>query len=110
VKRLLGGKETRASPKPDAVLKYAHHPIAMLGGLWESERVKWANDPEQDARPPVYILVCKDTAIAKVMHAWLTLTWQKTSFGTPVTHSIYCLLADESRLVSRMGFEPMLSP
>ena len=42
------------------------------------------------------------------------LTWQKTSFGTPVTHSIYCLLvddsADESRLVSPMGFEPMLSP
>src|SRR5204863_8742367 len=26
-----GGK--RASPKPEAILKYAHHPIAMLGGL-----------------------------------------------------------------------------
>ena len=41
------------------------------------------------------------------------LTWEKTSFGTPVTHSIYCFLvddsADESRLVSPMGFEPMLS-
>ncbi len=56
---------TRASPKPDAVLKYAHHPIAMLGGLWEAERERWANDPEHDARPPVYILVCKNTAIAK---------------------------------------------
>ena len=32
------------------------------------------------------------------------LTWQKTGFGTPVMHSIYCLLvddsADESRLVA----------
>jgi type III restriction enzyme len=64
---------TRASPKPDAVLKYAHHPIAMLGGLWEAERLKWADDPEHDARPPVYILVCKNTAIAKVMHEWLAL-------------------------------------
>ena len=25
----------------------------------------------EDARPPVFILVCKNTAIAKVMHAWL---------------------------------------
>ncbi len=26
---------TRANPKPEAILKYAHTPIAMLGGLWE---------------------------------------------------------------------------
>ncbi|MGC9199188.1 MAG: hypothetical protein ACP5E5_09645 [Acidobacteriaceae bacterium] len=64
---------TRTSPKPDAVLKYAHHPIAMLGGLWEAERVKWAEDPEHDARPPVYILVCKNTATVKVMYEWLAL-------------------------------------
>jgi type III restriction enzyme len=24
---------TRGSPKPEAVLKYAYHPIAMLGGM-----------------------------------------------------------------------------
>src|SRR5665811_2125253 len=35
-----GGK--RGSPKPEAILKYAHHPIAMLAGLWQEdiERVK----------------------------------------------------------------------
>ncbi len=30
-----GGK--RANPKPEAVLKWAHHPLAMLGGLWERQ-------------------------------------------------------------------------
>jgi type III restriction enzyme len=62
---------TRGSPKPEAVLKYAHHPIALLGGLWEKMREEWSADAEHDARPPVFILVCKNTAIAKVMHEWL---------------------------------------
>ncbi len=63
-----GGK--RANPKPEAILKYAHHPIAMLGGLWEKEREEWSQDPE-DTRPPVFILVCKNTQIAKVLYEWL---------------------------------------
>lgn len=63
-----GGK--KASPKPEAILKYAHHPIAMLGGLWEKERAEWAEQRE-DPRPPVFILVCKNTKIAKVMYEWL---------------------------------------
>jgi type III restriction enzyme len=63
-----GGK--RANPKPEAILKYANHPIAMLGGLWQKEleeRAKSGDDP----RPPVFILVCKNTAIAKVIYEWL---------------------------------------
>jgi type III restriction enzyme len=61
----------RGSPKPEAVLKWAHHPIAMLGGLWEKMREEWAAEPQRDGRPPVFILVCKNTAIAKVMYEWL---------------------------------------
>ncbi len=34
-----GGK--RAQVKPEAILKFAHHPIAMLGGLWEETRQEW---------------------------------------------------------------------
>jgi type III restriction enzyme len=63
-----GGR--KASPKPEAILKYAHHPIAMLAGLWEKLREEWrktSNDP----RPPVFILVCKNTQIAKVIFDWL---------------------------------------
>ncbi len=63
-----GGKS--ASPKPEAILKYASYPIAMLGGLWEEERQAWAKDGV-DSRPPVFIAVCKNTKIAKVVYDWL---------------------------------------
>jgi type III restriction enzyme len=61
---------SRGTPKPEAVLKYANHPIAMLGGEWEKLADEWRERGE-DARPPVYILICKNTAIAKVMYDWL---------------------------------------
>jgi len=63
-----GGK--KASPKPEAILKYAHHPIAMLGSLWEKECEERAR-MIADQRPPVFILVCKNTQIAKVIYEWL---------------------------------------
>ncbi|MDE0344020.1 MAG: DEAD/DEAH box helicase family protein [Deltaproteobacteria bacterium] len=63
-----GGR--RARVKPEAVLKYAHVPLAMLGGLWEALREEWERR-EDESRPPVFIIVCKDTALAKVIHQWL---------------------------------------
>lgn len=63
-----GGK--KAAPKPEAILKYAHHPMAMLGGLWEKEREDWIV-AGMTARPPVFILVCKNTQIARVFYEWL---------------------------------------
>ena len=62
-----GGK--RANPKPEAILKFAHHPIAMLGGLWEKDLKEWARSEE--GRPPVFILVCKNTQIARVVYEWI---------------------------------------
>lgn len=64
-----GGK--KGNPKPEAILKWAHTPIAMLGGLWEQTAGEWANDPEKQGRSPVFILVCKNTKIAKVVYHWL---------------------------------------
>ena len=61
---------TKASPKPEAVLKWANTPIAMLGGQWEKLRQESAAR-SSDPRPPVFILVCKNTRIAKVMYEWL---------------------------------------
>lgn len=63
-----GGK--RALPKPEAILKYAHTPIAMLAGLWEEDWRNQLDDPE-DKRPPVFIIVCKNTSIARVIYEWL---------------------------------------
>ena len=63
-----GGR--RARVKPEAVLKYAHVPLAMLGGLWEALREEWERR-EGESRPPVFIVVCKNTALAKVVYQWL---------------------------------------
>lgn len=63
-----GGR--RANPKPEAILRWANIPIAMLGGLWEELRREWASQKD-DLRPPVFILVCKNTKIAKVVYEWL---------------------------------------
>ena len=60
----------KANPKPEAILKYAQHPIAMLAGLWEEKRLEWEQNSD-DPRPPVFILVCKNTTIAKVIYEWL---------------------------------------
>jgi type III restriction enzyme len=60
---------THASPKPEAVLKWAHTPMAMLAGLWEAEREQWRKNGE--SRPPVFIMVCKNTALANVVFDWL---------------------------------------
>jgi type III restriction enzyme len=63
-----GGK--KESPKPEAILKYSNAPIAMLAGLWEELRQEWEKTKD-DPRPPVFIIVCKNTKIAKVMFEWL---------------------------------------
>jgi type III restriction enzyme len=64
-----GGK--RANPKPEAILKWANTPIAMLGGLWELERGKWLSERSHDPHPPIFIIICKTTKIAKVVHEWI---------------------------------------
>lgn len=60
----------RASPKPEAILKHAHTPIAILAGQWREEFER-QRALEPDGRPPVFIIVCKNTAIAKAVHEWL---------------------------------------
>lgn len=62
-----GGK--RASPKPEAILKWAHHPIAMLGGLWEATYREWSD--AGGVRTPVFIMVCRNTALANLIYDWI---------------------------------------
>jgi type III restriction enzyme len=90
------------NPKPEAILKYANHPIAMLAGLWQETLAasfkatadthpSGSFNPEPkatadrhssgsrlndatrdlDPRPPVFILVCKNTRLAKVLFEWI---------------------------------------
>jgi type III restriction enzyme len=62
-----GGRKGIA--KPEAILRYAYTPIAMLAALWDEQRERWAEDGE--ARPPVFIVVCKNTKLAEVVYQWL---------------------------------------
>jgi type III restriction enzyme len=62
-----GGRKGIA--KPEAILRYACTPIAMLAALWDELREQWQRDGE--ARPPVFILVCKNTKLAEVVYQWL---------------------------------------
>ncbi len=72
--RLTTGERggSRGNPKPEAVVKWAATPVAMLAGLWEELRAEWA-ERQDDPRPPVFIIVCRNTAIAKVVYEWLAL-------------------------------------
>ncbi|MCZ6803107.1 MAG: DEAD/DEAH box helicase family protein [Proteobacteria bacterium] len=63
-----GGKKGIA--KPEAILKYANVPIAMMAGLWEELRTVWSDNPDEH-RPPVIIIICKDTKLAKVIYEWI---------------------------------------
>jgi type III restriction enzyme len=73
-----GGK--KESPKPEAILKYANTPVAMLAGLWEDLRKEWEQSKD-DPRPPVFIIVCKNTKIARVMYEWIAMN--KPPHGIP---------------------------
>ena len=59
----------RGSPKAEAILKWAHTPIAMLVGMWSQDLRKWA--AEGDPRPPVFILVAKNKRIARSLFEWI---------------------------------------
>lgn len=63
-----GGKH--AAPKPEAILKWSNTPIGMLGGRWRKTWEDW-KATGQEPRPPVFILVCKNTALANVIFEWL---------------------------------------
>lgn len=63
-----GGK--KGQPKPEAILKYANMPIVMLGGLWAELSMAW-DKSKDDPRPPVFIIVCKNTKIAKTVYEWI---------------------------------------
>ncbi|MEO7987718.1 MAG: type III restriction endonuclease subunit R, partial [Gemmatimonadales bacterium] len=79
-----GGR--KSGPKPEAILKYAHAPIALMGGEWRQEFERSRAEQGEDTRPPVFIIVCKNIAIAKVVFEWLATDQRPTgipSSGMP---------------------------
>ncbi len=64
-----GGRRGEISRK--AVLKYAQTPIAQLSGLWRETFLEWSKNPDAHPTPPVFIIVCRDTQLARLMYEWI---------------------------------------
>ncbi|NEI28466.1 MULTISPECIES: BPTD_3080 family restriction endonuclease [Rhizobium] len=59
---------------PELVMNYASAPINLLAAEWHERFLEWEQFSKQQHKhpvPPVFIVVCRDTAIAKEVHSWL---------------------------------------
>lgn len=69
------------------VMRYATAPIMTLAAGWRETLAKWQAHLREGNRrhdvPPVFIIVCKDTTIAKAMHAWLADGDSQYGAGVP---------------------------
>jgi type III restriction enzyme len=65
-----GGKLT-----PETVMRYATQPISQLADEWRKTAAQWEAQYAAGSRksnvPPVFIVVCRDTALAKELFEWL---------------------------------------
>src|SRR5690606_21274078 len=59
---------------PEIVMNYASAPINLLAQEWHERFVEWEQHSKQQQKhpvPPVFIVVCRDTAVAREVHDWL---------------------------------------
>ncbi|MGH2555003.1 MAG: restriction endonuclease, partial [Actinomycetota bacterium] len=70
--REKGGR--KAIVDPEAVLRWANTAIQITGDDWRETLEDWGVTPDE-RRPPVFILVCKNTKLAKVIYEWLAEGW-----------------------------------
>lgn len=62
-----GGK--KAGAKPEAILKYAHTPIAMMAGMWQE--LHQETNSSEDRYQPVLIIICKTKKLASLTYDWI---------------------------------------
>jgi type III restriction enzyme len=59
---------------PEIVMNYASAPINLLAADWHQRFLEWEQFSKQQHKhpvPPVFIVVCRDTAVAREVHSWL---------------------------------------
>ena len=59
---------------PEIVMNYASAPINLLAQEWHDRFVEWeklSKAQQKHPVPPVFIVVCRDTAVAREVHDWL---------------------------------------
>lgn len=68
-------KETGEKMTPDLVMRYATAPIVQLAAEWEKTSAVWKKQSEEKTGrkpvPPVFIIVCRDTRLAKALFEWI---------------------------------------
>jgi type III restriction enzyme len=70
--REKGGR--RAAVDAEAVLRWSNMPIQITGDDWRNTLELWSTAGDEP-RPPVFILVCKNTKLARVIYEWLGEGW-----------------------------------
>ncbi|HEY4071563.1 MAG TPA: hydrolase [Herbaspirillum sp.] len=60
---------------PEVLMRYATQPIAQLADEWRKTFQLWNSQYKEGHRksdvPPVFIIVCRDTSLAKELYDWL---------------------------------------
>lgn len=60
---------------PDVLMRYVTQPITQLADEWRQTEAEWSAQFRAGHRksdvPPVFIIVCRDTALAKELYEWL---------------------------------------
>jgi type III restriction enzyme len=74
------------------VMRYVTAPIITLAASWRETLAKWKEHFRQGNRrhnvPPVFIIVCKDTTIAKALYTWLAEGDAQYGAGVPEFRNI----------------------
>lgn len=69
---------------PELVMNYASAPINLLANEWRQRFEQWqrfAKNQQKHPVPPVFIVVCRDTQVAKAVHNWLA--YDEGGYGEP---------------------------
>lgn len=75
VQAQLEAEGVSGEPSPADLMRYAVTPVSLLAKDWESTAAEWqaefAAGRRKSPAPPVFIVVCRNTALAKEVYAWL---------------------------------------
>lgn len=75
VQAQLEAEGVSGEPSPADLMRYAVAPMNLLAKDWEQTAAEWQADFAAGFRktpaPPVFIVVCRNTALAKEVYAWL---------------------------------------
>lgn len=92
---------------PQLVMNYASTPITLLAVDWYKKFQEWELEHKDRQRypiPPVFIVVCRDTRVAKEVHGWLAGNeggygeapeWFRNAPGREVTVRVDSKIAEE---------------